>query len=91
MAGLMGRLFGKGKPEPVSYEKARVLAVDDQPSVRRELARRTTTQPEVLYFLANDEAIAVRREIAGNEATPRQADLVLARDVDEGVRTGLAS
>ncbi len=75
---------------PVEYSTAKRLARDDDPGARRELARRASAQPEILYFLAEDPAPDVRRSVARNPATPRQADLLLARDADGDVRSDLA-
>lgn len=72
------------------YEEAKRLVRDPDPAVRRRLAARSDTQPEVLYYLAEDEEPDVRRVIAANEATPHQADQLLARDRDEEVRSELA-
>ena len=76
--------------KPFDYDLAKSMAQSDDPAIRRSLATRNDVQPELLYFLAADRAAEVRKEIAANAATPRKADLLLARDVDPGVRTGLA-
>lgn len=86
---LLRRLLGGG--EPPSYEEAARLARSDDPEVRRRLAARTDTAPELLYYLADDPDAGVRREIAANSVTPAQAHLTLAMDGDEGVRSGLAA
>lgn len=77
-------------PAPLDYATAKRLAVDADPELRRQLAGRSDTAPEILYYLAEDEADEVRREIAGNAATPRQADLLLARDGSVAVRHAVA-
>lgn len=79
-------MIGKG----VDYEKAKALAASEDPAVRLQLARRSDTQPEILYYLAVDAAEEVRRAIAENEATPAQAYLLLANDASEEVRRRLA-
>jgi uncharacterized protein (DUF2336 family) len=76
--------------DEASYEEAKRLARDSNLKVRRDLARRTDVQPEILYYLAEDQAAEVRRAIAANEATPHQADQLLLRDTDEQVRAELA-
>lgn len=93
--GIFGRLMGSdrrkvGGDEPLSYEEARAFARHEDAEVRRLLAARKDTRPEILYYLADDDEASVRRELATNAATPRQADLVLARDVDSAVRLSLA-
>ena len=84
MADLLG-------PEPVTYERAKVLAQDENPAIRAALAGREDLPPEILYFLAEDKDADVRLAVARNTAAPRQTDLILAQDDDEEVRGGLAA
>ncbi len=91
MASWLKGLFirGSGARSP-SYREARKLAADPDPSVRRGIAARADTAPEILFFLADDPAPEVRRAIAANRATPAHADRVLAGDADHDVRGTLA-
>ena len=84
------RGIGRRKQSPIDYEeqRRRVQAVD--PKVRSDLAGRTDTRPEILYYLAEDSASEVREAVARNQATPVQADVILSRDSDGEVRAGLA-
>ncbi|MEW5703741.1 MAG: DUF2336 domain-containing protein [Pseudomonadota bacterium] len=77
-------------PAKIGYEKAKALARDEDPRVRRELAARADVRPEVLYYLAEDADVEVRAAIAANATTPVKADLLLARDTDDDVRQRLA-
>jgi len=72
------------------YEAAKRLARDDDPALRRDLARRADLRPELLYYLAEDPDAGVRRVIAANASAPGHADLLLARDADAEVRSDLA-
>lgn len=74
----------------IAYEEARELARDPDSNVRRQLAARQDTRPEILYYLAEDVSPEVRREIAANAATPAPAHLILARDKDDAVRCELS-
>lgn len=74
----------------IAYEEARELARDPDSNVRRRLAARQDTRPEILYYLAEDASPEVRREIAANVATPAPAHLILARDKDGDVRCELS-
>ena len=74
----------------ITYERAKELARDPDPKVRRDLAGRADLRPEVLYYLAEDAEPSVRRAIAANKATPGHANLLLARDADDEVRVDLA-
>jgi len=89
---MLSRLFGnrKSRSAPIDYDAAKELARHQDPEVRRTLAQREDTKPEILYYLAEDPAPAVRREIAANKSTPGQANLLLANDVDPEVRCDLA-
>jgi uncharacterized protein (DUF2336 family) len=82
-------LFGQSQAS-LSYDQAKIIASDQNPAVRKELAERQDVKPEILYFLAEDPDPTVRREIAKNEATPRQADAMLVQDIDVEVRSLLA-
>lgn len=76
---------------PITYEDSTRDARDDDPSVRRTLAGREDSRPEILYFLALDHEVEVRRAVAANPSAPVQARRLLARDSDEGVRRALAA
>lgn len=54
------------------------------------LAQNTSTNPEILYYLAAKGDADVRRAVAHNKSTPLQAAGLLARDSDEDVRLVLA-
>ena len=82
---------GGGTEHALAYEVARELARDPDSEVRRNLAAREDTRPEILYFLAEDASPNVRRVIAMNMATPAPANLILARDKDDEVRCALSS
>lgn len=86
---MVTRILGDGD-DAISYERAKALARDDDPMVRRELASRSDIVPEILYYLAEDPDPVVRRHIAINVATPPMAHMVLVRDADDEVRANLA-
>jgi len=90
MKKLLERFLNGGDGKELTYEEARELARHDDPDVRRELADRKDTKPEILYFLTDDPSPEVRSAIAKNESTPHQADLRLATDTNETVRSDLA-
>lgn len=92
MKSIMSRVMeGVGlKDNTPAYEEARDLARDPDSDVRRKLAAREDTRPEILYFLAADASPDVRREIVANAATPAPAYLLLARDKDNEVRCELS-
>lgn len=88
---MLARVFGgRGAVQPIQYETARDLAQDPDPKIRADLASRTDTQPEVLYFLAGDTQPEVRLAVAANPAAPGHADVLLAGDDNEEVRGELA-
>ena len=91
MKSIIAKLFGSGRGNEVSYEKAKELASHSDAEIRRELASQAELRPEILYFLTEDPSAEVRAEVARNSATPPQADLVLAKDADEMVRGDLAA
>ncbi len=80
----------KDKLKAISYEEAKLLAVDGDEATRASLASRSDVAPEVLYYLADDPSSKVRCGIAANGAAPQHADLLLAKDNDEQVRRSLA-
>lgn len=91
MATWLKGLFTRGSgAKRVSYRKARKLARDPDPAVRRDLAGRNDVAPEILFYLADDPEPQVRRAIASNRASPAHADRVLAGDADQEVRSALA-
>lgn len=86
-----GVIRGLTAKKPITYEEAKELARGGNVEARRELAARGDVEPEILYFLADDPSPEVRRALAANDALPRHADLLLTRDLDDGVRSGLAA
>jgi uncharacterized protein (DUF2336 family) len=92
MKGIMSRMMEKARLVAVApaYEEARDLANDPDSNIRRKLAARQDTRPEILYYLAEDVSPDVRCEIAANAATPAPAHLILARDKDSKVRCELS-
>ena len=80
-------LFGKQK----RYDRQKTLVRSENTADRLKLAKSKSTQPELLYYLAqNDPDAAVRREVAKNKSTPVHASSVLARDKDIDVRLALS-
>lgn len=77
----------KGSPQ---YKKERDQARSEDPSVRRKLASKKTTRPEILYYLASDKDESVRRTVAKNTSTPMKTGSVLAQDSSVDVRMVLA-
>ncbi len=90
MKKLLDRFLKGGEGKELTYEEARELARHDDPDIRRELADRKDTKPEILYYLTDDPSPEVRSAIAKNESAPHQADLRLATDDDDRVRGELA-
>lgn len=78
-------------PSRLDYDKASVLARDEEVAVRKALAEHPDCPPEVLYYLAEDADIGVRRAVACNENTPRKADMLLTGDDNLNVRFDLAA
>jgi uncharacterized protein (DUF2336 family) len=91
MIAALKRLFGaKALPEKLSYEEARAILESQQRAGAKELAGRTDTKPEMLYYLAETGTAPVRRAVAANPSTPAAANRFLAEDVDDDVRAELA-
>lgn len=84
--GLSSKPTEKNSPQ---YQKEKELARSNDPAVRRKLASKKTTRPEILYYLAGDEDASVRQAVAKNAATPAHADIILAKDGDVDVRLAL--
>lgn len=81
-------LFSKEKRDAADRERA----LSDKPAERLKVARKKSTQPELLYYLAeNDPDPGVRKAVAKNKSTPVHASSVLARDSNEDVRLALAN
>lgn len=78
------------QPAPIATGDMRHIARYGAEPERADLAARSDTPPELLFFLGADRAPAVRARVAANRATPPQADRVLARDEDPAVRAVLA-
>ncbi len=82
--------IGRKLPQNLEYETARTVLEKNQLAQRTELAGRSDSPPEMLYYLASDESPNVRRKVAKNPHTPVQADELLTDDKDEEVRCELA-
>lgn len=80
--GLGGRAY--------SYEEARGVLEKEKAGARAKIARQESTQPEILYYLAEDEKPEIRRHVAANISTPVQANRALTSDPDDEVRFELA-
>lgn len=80
----------KKTSDKLSYEEARDVLEENDYDKRLELAQRSDTRPEILYYLAEDDSADVRRHIAQNPATPIHADALLTIDEDGEVRSELA-
>lgn len=88
---LLGHLPIRRKlPQNLEYETARTVLEKNQLAQRTELAGRSDSPPEMLYYLASDESPNVRRKVAKNLCTPVQADELLSDDKDDEVRCELA-
>lgn len=87
---LISRLKGGNRHGELSYEEQRERLEQGDLILRRDLAERAETKPEILYYLAEDEDAKVRRAVAANPATPHQADRRLTGDVEGEVREELA-
>ncbi|MEQ1888439.1 MAG: DUF2336 domain-containing protein [Alphaproteobacteria bacterium] len=82
--------IGRKLPQNLEYETARLALEKNQLAQRTELAGRTDSPPEMLYYLAGDKSANVRRMVAKNLRTPIQADEILSDDTDDEVRCELA-
>ena len=82
-------LFGLGGRSH-TYEEGREILEKEGAKERAQLARETSTEPEILYYLAEDDEPEIRREVAANGSTPVQANRLLADDLDDEVRFELA-
>lgn len=80
----------RGRDKSASYRKERRIAEYGAGWRRRRLARRSSTHPEILYYLAaHDKDRKVRQALLENGALPLQASTVLASDQDEDIRLAL--
>jgi len=77
-------------PDKLSYEEARAVLESQEAKLQHELAARSDTEPEMLYYLAENGDAETRRAVAANPATPAAADRVLVEDGDAEVRAELA-
>lgn len=92
MFNSLKRVFGKAgaEAEKLPYEEARGVLESHSTKVRRNLASREDTEPEMLYYLSNDQSTDVRIKVAGNPSTPGQAFQQLTEDDSDEVRCELA-
>lgn len=92
MFNSLKRVFGRAGAgaEKLPYEEARGVLESHSAKVRRNLASREDTEPEMLYYLSNDQSTDVRIKVAGNPSTPGQAFQQLTEDDSDEVRCELA-
>lgn len=86
------KIFGGGHQldEALSYDQAFQALESQAKRSRSELAERTDTPPEMLYFLAGDKKDDTRVKVAKNASTPMQANELLIEDPADEVRSELA-
>lgn len=77
-------------PEELTYADARDILERDNARTKRELADRSDTPPEMLYYLAEEKSADVRTRVAANPTTPHKADDILVDDAHDEVRAELA-
>ncbi|TNE33280.1 MAG: hypothetical protein EP348_13200, partial [Alphaproteobacteria bacterium] len=77
-------------PRTKDYEDNKVRMQSRELAVRNDLARRPTTEPEILYYLTDDVEPEVRKSLAQNPSTPDKANLRLAYDHEVEIRIELA-
>ncbi len=70
MIGIIEKFKALLRDDPSSYSRAKRLAADSDPQIRKELAEREDIKPEILYFLADDPDPKVRREFAKKNYIP---------------------
>jgi len=86
--GFFSNLFGRNPAK--KYERDKKIAASGNTEKKRKLAGRTSTNPEILFYLADNSDVEIRRQVAKNDSTPVQASKILAADQDEDVRLNLA-
>lgn len=73
------------------YQKQKEIAAGSDTKKRMSLAKNTSTNREILYYLAQqDPDPEVRKAVIQNDSLPVQASKVLAEDEDQDVRLALA-
>ena len=89
MVKFIDKIFGK---TPKTYEEQRDALRSANVKERLNLAKNTSTNKEILYYLAeNDPEAKVRQAVAQNKAMPVHVSSVLAADSDTDVRLALAA
>ncbi|HPD82597.1 MAG: DUF2336 domain-containing protein [Alphaproteobacteria bacterium] len=86
------KCFSKTLDPKQRYERDKITAFQGTPKQRLSLAKRTDTNKEILFYLAeNDPDPKVRKAVAKNIATPVHASRSLAIDGSADVRMELAN
>lgn len=80
-----------GAPESARSAALEQLACNDDPQVKRSVARNKLTPPAVLDLLAKEPDAGLLEFISKNPATPVSTLEYLAKSDDWGVRSGVAS
>ncbi len=70
-------------------EVQQILASDNHPYVRSNIAKHTTI-PEVQSILAKDRELGVRLSLSGNEHLTKEVQILLAQDQSRDIRQALA-
>lgn len=84
--------FTKKKDPEKQYQNDKVVAVQGSQKERLSLAKRSTTNKELLFYLAeHDPDDKVRQAVAKNKSTPIHASATLAIDSNADVRMELAN
>lgn len=72
------------------YMQMRTVLESGDELAMQDLAGRSDTPPEALYYLAERGSSAVKRSVAENPRSPGQADLLIASGDDSDARQALA-
>jgi hypothetical protein len=91
MMGLL-EFFKKKKDSETKYQDDKIIAVKGSQKQRLSLAKKTDTNKELLFYLAeHDPDPQVRQAVAKNKSTPIHASATLAIDGNADVRMELAT